>query len=204
MKNIQWGINILFAILLGYLILGNKTIENTEVAANNENGIAEEAAHISEKMGIEIRYINSDSIYAEYEMVNDLRSNLEGRQKQYSSSLEGRLKAFEQEVVAFQKSAPTMGQFEGQQKQQELLAKEQELGQTQQDLSAKLLEMETKMQKDIRENVLSYLERFKGEGIDLVLDFSNSSSLLMAHDTLDITSEVIDSLNAKYSASKLK
>ena len=199
MKSIQWVLNILFAIILGYLLINSFSNE----PAKAENVEQPEVVEVGEESSkLVVRYINSDSIYAHYEMVNDLRKDLESRQKQYSSSLEARVKAFEQEVITFQQNAQTMSQFEGQQKQKELLAKEQELGAMQQDLSSKLLEMENKMQRDIRENVLNYLESFKSQGVDLVLDFSSNSSLLMAQDTFDISSAVIDSLNVRYAASK--
>lgn len=204
MKNIQWGINILFAILIGYLMInglsGNVESEKTTSVKNKKDTTAINSVG----SGLEIRYINSDTIYVKFKMVEDLRKDLEGRQKQYSSSLEGRVKAFEQEVVSFQQNAQTMSQFEGQQRQKELMAKEQELGEMQQDLSGKLLEMETKMQKDIRSNVLEYLESYKARGIDLILDYSSNSSLLMVQESLDITTEVLDSLNLNYEASKLK
>lgn len=200
MKSIQWVINILFAIILGYLLINSFSDESVKEELADDVGLVEVAEE--ESVDLVVRYINSDSIYAHYEMVKDLRKDLESRQKQYSSSLEARVKAFEQEVVDFQQKAQTMSQFEGQQKQKELLAKEQELGVMQQDLSTKLLEMENKMQRDIRDNVLNYLESFKSQGVDLVLDFSSNSSLLMAQDTFDISSAVIDSLNVRYAASK--
>ena len=200
MKNIQWVLNVIFAIILSYFI-----IDEFENEKPIEGAIVDELVKPvsdSSVTDLNIRYINSDSIYKKFKMVDDLRMDLEERQKQFSYSLESKVKKFEEEVTAFQQAASSMSQFEGQQKQKELLAKEQELGQMQQELSNKLLEMENAMQIKIRNKVLDYLELYKGKGIDLVLDFSNNSSLLMAQDEFDITGEVVDSLNSAYQSQK--
>ncbi|KAA3647490.1 MAG: OmpH family outer membrane protein [Bacteroidetes bacterium] len=202
MKNVQWGINILFALIIVYLLVG-QTSGDTQEIAKEESTTAEMPRNENKSSDqLEVRYINSDSIYTHYKMVDDLRKDLEARQKQFSKSLENRVKKFEEEVGLFQQNAPTMSQFEGQQKQKELLEKEQELGQMQQELAAQLAEMENAMQIKIRKNVLDHIETYKNNGVDLILDFSSNSSLLMAQDTFDITQEVIESLNSKYANKK--
>jgi outer membrane protein len=198
MKNIQWVLNILFAIILGYLLVGEfNSNEDKSVISEEVNTDAE-----IDESGLVIRYINSDSLYKKFDLVADLRENIDRKQQEYSATMELRAKAFEQEVISFQQNAQSMSQFEGQQKQKELLAEEQELGEMQQELSNKLIEMDNKMQLEIREAVLKYLEKYKNQGVDYVLDYSSNGSVLKANNTDDITNAVVDSLNVIYSNQK--
>ena len=106
--------------------------------------------------------------------------------------------------MEFQQNAPTMSQFEGQEKQKQLLAKEQELTRLQEDLSVKLMEMEDKMKRDLRKSILSYLKRYRNEKVDVILDFSTSSSVLMIDDSLNLTQEVLKGLNEEYNQKNTK
>ena len=153
---------------------------------------------------LQVRYVNSDTIWGNYLFVDEMRDNLSKKQEEYRNDLERRLRAFEKEVMEFQQNAPTMSQFEGQEKQKQLLAKEQELTRLQEDLSVKLMEMEDKMKRDLRKSILSYLKRYRNEKVDVILDFSTSSSVLMIDDSLNLTQEVLKGLNEEYNQKNTK
>ncbi len=195
MKNpVQWTINILLLLGLCYLLI--MQCENEETPNEIETNVVEPI--ITDEVNPQIAFVNSDSIWDQYQMVIDLTDELEAKQKQFKRSLEAKASAFEKEVIEFQQTAGQMSQFEGQQKQQDLLEKEQELGKLQQEWSNQLLDLEAKMQKEIRNDVANYLVKYQDEGINYILDRSANSSTLMATDTLDITKEVIQGLNDQY------
>lgn len=198
MKSVQWILNIAFVLLISYLLI----TQNKTETADNSIAQTEQDSVKQDNPAFHIRYINSDTLYKKYDLVNQMRKDLESRQKQFSNSLESKVRKFESEVQNFQQSAQGMSQFEGQQKQKELLEKEQELGRMQQDLSDQLLGMENEMHKKIRDKIFSHLSKYKEEGIDLILDYSASSSLLMASDSLNITQEVLNTLNQEYAKEK--
>src|SRR5690606_39654115 len=136
--------------------------------------------------------------------VDEMRDNLSKKQEEYRNDLERRLRAFEKEVMDFQQNASTMSQFEGQEKQKQLLAKEQELSRLQEDLSVKLMEMEDKMKRDLRNSILSYLKSYRNEKVDVILDFSTSSYVLMIDDALNLTQEVLKGLHEEYNQKNTK
>lgn len=197
MKAIQWVINII--LILGILYVFVISNDKDEVETQMSNAVTLEKQNTgSAQESYVIRFINSDSLYKHYEMVKDRFDDLENRQLQYSSNLDAKIQSFQQEVQNFQQNASGMSQFEGQMKQKELLQKEQELAELQQELSSKLLSMEQSMQKELRAKVIEKLEEFKLEGVDLILDYSATSSLLVVNDSLDITKEVTEFLNNEY------
>lgn len=200
MKNLQWLINAVLLIGLIYLIVNNVSEESPE--PEKQKITAEKDTNDQAFAGLNVRYINSDTVFAKYELVNELRTSLEAKQRSYQNDLEQKLKSFEEEVMAFQTEAGNMSGFAAQQEQKRLVEKEQELAMLQQNLSERLQGQELKMQKQLREKLQVVLDAFKSEKIDLILDYSINSSILYANDSLDITSLVIDSLNTQHNRSK--
>lgn len=194
-KNIQIALNVVFALGIGYLLFTQS--QQGESAKDIEEVVEEQMTEEVDEP-LQVRYVNSDTIWSNYLFVDEMRENLSKKQEEYRNDLERRLRAFEKEVVEFQQNAPSMSQFEGQEKQKQLLAKEQELSRLQEDLSVKLMEMEDKMKRDLRKSILSYLKRYRNEKVDVILDFSTSSSVLMIDDSLNLTQEVLIGLNEEY------
>lgn len=194
-KNLQIALNVVFALAIAVLFF----LQNQEKSAedNLKETVEEQLAEEVDEP-LQVRYVNSDSIWSKYDFVSEMRDNLARKQDEYRSDLERRLKTFEKEVMDFQQNAQTMSQFEGQEKQKELVAKEQELSRLQEDLSVKLMEMEDKMKRDLRKSILTYLKRYRNEKVDVILDFSTNSSVLMIDDSLNLTHEVLKGLNEEY------
>lgn len=200
MKYIQWLIN--GVLIIGLVFLFTKTKDSDVPKIEGQMEVSKKDTIKQESSSFHIRYINSDTVFAKYELVKELRSSLESKQRSYQSDLEQKLKTFEEEVMTFQSQAGNMSGFAAQQEQKRLVEKEQELALLQQNLSENLQGLELKMQKQLREKLQLVLEDFKKRKIDLIADYSINSSVLYAADSLDITTEVIDSLNAQYYRSK--
>ena len=194
-KNIQIALNVIFALGIAYLLFAQN--QEGESEKDIEEVVEEQMTEEVDET-LQVRYVNSDTIWSNYLFVDEMRDNLSKKQEEYRNDLERRLRAFEKEVMDFQQNASTMSQFEGQEKQKQLLAKEQELSRLQEDLSVKLMEMEDKMKRDLRKSILSYLKRYRNEKVDVILDFSTSSSVLMIDDSLNLTQEVLIGLNEEY------
>lgn len=203
MKALQWVINIVLIMAVLYLAF-NTNDQDLKIEDSKPIATIDDTNDEGGSESYVIRFINSDSLYKKYDMVKDRFDQLELQQQQYSSSLELKIQRFQQEVQDFQQNASSMSQFEGQMKQKELLQKEQELSELQQELSSKLLDMEQNMQRELRAKVIEKLEEFKLEGVDLILDYSATSSLLVANDSLDISEQVIKYLNTEYKEDQIQ
>ena len=123
-KNIQIALNVVFALGIGYLLFTQS--QQGESAKDIEEAVEEQMTEEVDEP-LQVRYVNSDTIWSNYLFVDEMRDNLSKKQEEYRSDLERRLRAFEKEVMEFQQNAPSMSQFEGQEKQKQLLAKVREL-----------------------------------------------------------------------------
>lgn len=144
---------------------------------------------------IVFRFVNTDSIWNNYNYVDELRENLNRKQKQYQSEMERKIAEFQSNLQEFQENMMSLSPAEGEKKQQELMMKEQGLQQLQQEYNLKLIEEEDKMKEQLRNKIAEYLKEYHEKGVDLILDNSASSSVLLYHDSLDITTEVLKGLN---------
>lgn len=193
-KTIQWILNGVFAIALIGLWL--QSDDNGQEASSEQQDLPQQEEVPVHDQVFEVRYINTDSVWAQYDLVESMRKDLEKRKSEYEADLESSLRLFEKEVMEFQEAAPKMSRFEGEQKQKALMQKEQELSKKQEELSLRLMDMEDQMKRDVRNRILKGLRKYQEDEVDMVLDFSSNSSLLMIEDSLDITREFIQQLNA--------
>lgn len=191
MKVAQIAVNIILFLLVAVLFYFQFNQENKD-ALDTESRIAASTGQSTE---LGLRLVNTDSIWSSYDYVEQLRAELDEKQKQYANELEREVQKFQSNVEKFQQGMMTMSMEEGQQKQEELMLKEQELQQLQENYNLMLIEEEQKMKAKLRERITAFLLKFKKEGVDLILDNSESSSTLLYPDSLDITTQVITGLN---------
>lgn len=192
MKGAQIAVNILLFLLVAVLFYFQFNLgkDNSDIEPDS---VVKDNGEQTERW--EVRYVNTDSIWSSYDYVEQLRAELDEKQKQYADELEHEVQKFQSNVDDFQKNMMTMSREEGQQKQQELMLKEQELQQLQEKYNLLLVEEEQKMKAKLRDKIIAFLQKFKLDNVDLILDNSESSSTLLYPDSLDITTQVITDLN---------
>lgn len=201
MKNLSITLNVVLIIavaILFYLVLsGPKTAEPIVKKQTADTTATENT--------LKIAYINTDTLWANYELVKVLRAELEDKQGQFKRQLEGKVKALESKYLKLREDAPMLTQADGEKRQMALMQEEEGIGQMQEELALKLAEEEDNMKRKIKTNLDRQLEKIKGEqGLDLVLDYSTTSSLLLADSTMSITAVVVDQLNAEFNAANSK
>lgn len=194
-KTIQWILNVVFITAILFLWLTRSKNNQVHEIKPNQMEVSSQNKAVEK---LEVRYINTDTIWLKYDYVKAMREDLQRKQEEYRDDLQKRLSDFEKEVMTFQEKAPQMSRFEGEQKQKQLMQKEQDLGRVQEELSVKLMEMEDKMKRDIRLSILQQLKSYQSKNVDMILDFSSNSSLMMIEDSLNITDQVLIELNESY------
>jgi outer membrane protein len=145
-----------------------------------------------------IVYINADSLMSRYSLVKKTKAELERERKVAEAEFEKRYRALEKEFMELRDRAPLMKEEEGMAKQQELMQKEQKLGEYREQMQEKLMKMEESRNLDIQKRITGYLkERYSGSKYAYILGYSAGGGILFANDSLDITEEVIQGLNAR-------
>ncbi|MFV0591967.1 MAG: OmpH family outer membrane protein [Draconibacterium sp.] len=155
--------------------------------------------------GLKIAYVKADSIILNYEMAQDLHDEFSKKQEAYTSEYGTKRQTFEKEAAAFQEKVQRGGFLTEQRAVQErdrLLGKEQEIVKLDQELSAKLMEIQQANNQKILDKLMDYLKQYNEEaGYDFIF---NSAEVLIGPDAHNLTAEVLAALNKEYLEEKEK
>lgn len=201
MKNLSITLNAVLLIavaILFYLVLSEpKNAESQNTIINKDSTTTEQS--------LKIAFINTDTLWEKYDLVKVLRSELESKQAQFKSQLEGKVKGLESKYLKLREDAPMLTQAEGEKRQMALMQEEEGIGQMQEELAIKLGEAEDNMKRKIKANLDRQLSKIKEEkGLDMILDYSTTSSLLLADSTMSITDIVVSQLNIEFNEANKK
>lgn len=209
MKNINLVFNIVLAVAVGILyFLHFKGSGN--VSANSGSETTESKKEItvdtSSLPNASIVYVNSDSLFAKYEMVADIRTELEKDRKQKEAQFEKEYRSLEQKVNNFKEIAERLSQEEGQKQQMDLMQQEQSLGARKEQLMTELTQKEQDKNILIQDKIANYIKRLnEKKQYTYVLGYSpGGGGILYAKNSLEITDIVIKGLNEEYKEGKKK
>lgn len=160
-----------------------------------------------------IAIINTDSILKHYTLAEEASDKLMARYEESTvkldtkaKSLQKEVETFQQDVINFQKKVEANAflsrdraeseQARLQKKEQQLMAKQQDLENLRQKLSADFMNEQAALTQQLQDSVQAYLQEFNADGrYHLVL---NDAVLMNKVAGYDITDEVIEALNARY------
>lgn len=155
--------------------------------------------------GLKIAYVKADSVILNYKLAEFLHDDFTKKQEAYAGEYATRRKSFEKDAAAFQEKVQRGGFLSEQRAVQErdrLVGMEQEILKMDQELSAKLGEMQNTNSQQVLDSLLSALKQFNaGKKYDYIL---NGSSVLVGGEGDNITAEVLKQMNSKYTANTPK
>lgn len=148
--------------------------------------------------GKPVLYINTDSLLTRYTLFQESKAKLEQDQARAESSLQAQAQKLESEVLEFQKQYGGMTQTQVDKRQEELGRKEQNLMMQRESLAGQLMEQESLLNKQIYDSIYNFLQRYtRGKNVQYILGYSPGGAVLFANDSLDITDQVVEGLNAE-------
>ena len=150
-----------------------------------------------------IVYIQMDSLVNQYDMFNDLKSEIEAKVQAIDDDLRKKGNALEKSVQDFQnklnKGLLTRSQAEEQ--QQRLVEREQNLQSLSQQKQMELAEEEAVMMRKVMDAIQTYITKYnQDKGYALIL----SVPVLAGEPSLNITQDILTGLNEEYIKSKHK
>ena len=178
-------------------------------------GAKKAAVHDLEASGelLPIALVNTDSILTHYTLAVEASDRLMSQYEQSMVQLDTKAKAFQkeyetfqQDVINFQKKVEAGAflsreraeseQSKLQKKEEQLMAKQQDLENLRQKLSAELMNNQAALTQQLQDSVQAYLREYNADGhIHLIL---NDAVMMNKVAGYDITDEVIKALNARY------
>ncbi len=154
----------------------------------------------------DIVFIKIDSLVNQYDMFNDLKSELESKAQTIQNDLTRRSRTFENDVKDFQqkvqKGLITRSQAESQ--QQQLAMREQELQNYAQQKQMEMQEEEQVLYRRVFDALDTYLKKMNQEtNYAMIISTSGSTNtILLGDNALDITKMVVAGLNDEYVKTK--
>jgi outer membrane protein len=150
---------------------------------------------------LRIAYVKADSLIVNYDLAQYLHDEFTKKQEAFTSEYSAKRSGFEREAAEFQQKVQRGGFLTEQRAVQErdrLVVKEQEITKLDQELSAKLAEIQQENQKQLIDSLINYLKVYNA---DMKYDYIlNSADILVGPESKNITKEVLKKMNVRYQA----
>jgi len=197
------GTSLIVSIVLAVAVAVLYVLHFTGGAKSGKSSDSDRA--VIERGGLKIAYVKADSVILNYKLAEFLHDDFTKKQETYSGEYATKRKSFEKDAAAFQEKVQRGGFLSEQSAVQErnrLVGIEQEIMKMDQDLSAKLGEMQNTNSKQVLDSLLSALKQFNaGKDYDYIL---NGTSILIGAEGDNITGDVLRMMNEKYIATTQK
>jgi len=193
MKNISVILNVVCVvaiIVLYYLhFSGGKSSQPTTVSPEN----------------MQMAYVNADTVLKYLEFSKAGRERLEAKEKQLNQDFTSRATGLQGEFEQYQRNVNNMTIGQARAVEEDLTKKRNNLQMYQENLQQQMLIEQEKLNKQLYDNVTTFLRKYGQErGIQVVFRYNVASDVLFANEGLDISKDVIKGLNEAYLIEKDK
>ena len=150
----------------------------------------------------DIVYINLDTLVNQYDMYNDLRSELQGKLNAIENDINKQGRALENDIKSFQekmqKGLLTRSQAESM--NNDLAQRDQDLRNLTQQKQMEMAEEESVMLNKVMDAITTYVAEYnKQKQYSLILTTTTATTTVInGNSGLDITQEILNGLNAEY------
>ncbi len=153
-----------------------------------------------------IAYLNLDSVLTQYQFAIEASDKLMTKQEDARLKLNTKARTLQSEAADFQRKLENgafMSRDRAEQKQQELLKKQNDLQELEAKLTNDIMLENQKLNMQLADTINNFLREFNADGRYQVI-FANAGkdNILQAADGYDITAEVVEALNTRYNKKK--
>jgi outer membrane protein len=150
---------------------------------------------------ISVAFVNNDSILDNYELVKQMRTDLEAKYKRLGNELNNRQNRFEQDYAYFQEQVnkKSISDKSAQEIYGQLMQERNNIADQSKRYETELQQSEMDMNVAYMDSVMNFLQRYNQlYKFDYILGLTKGGNILLANDTLDITNDVLKNLNKEY------
>jgi len=198
MKNVSLVINVVLGIAVAVLYFLHFTA--TGISDKIDEEFEERSEYLSASR--DIVYVNFDTLLNNYDMFFDLQKEFVAKQQRMESELTNKSRSYERQVTEYQDRAQKglITRSQAQQREMELMQLQQELMQQRDEFQQELMEEEQVMNRQLQHSIYDFLEEYnRNRDYQYILSHTFGGPILYTDKNLNITKEVIDGLNRKYS-----
>jgi outer membrane protein len=167
----------------------------------NQDGAPFDSA--ASKGKLPIAYVNVDTLLANYQFAKDANEELVKGQEDSRLKINSRAKQLQEDMALFEskmKNNAFLSRERAEQENNRLVTQQKELQELNQQLSNALLTKQQKFNEQLRDTVSKFLKTYApAHHYQVVL---SNNAVLYTADNYDITKEVLQQLNARYTKKK--
>ncbi len=198
------GTSLIVSIVLFVAVAVLYVLHFTGGSKNGQGSGADDKAVIS-RDGLKIAYVKADSVILNYKLAEFLHDDFTKKQEAFAGEYSNKRQSFEKDAASFQEKLQRGGFLSEQSAMRErdrLVGMEQEILKMDQDLSAKLGEMQNTNSQQVLDSLMSTLKQYNSnKNYDYIL---NASSILIGDEGDNITADILKVMNEKYTATTQK
>ena len=181
----------------------------SQCAGKADNQVATTPASANAELsGMKIAYVEIDTLLAKYNFCIDLNEAMVKKSENVRMTLNQKMTALNKEKQEFQKKYESNAFLSPERAQQEynrLMKMQQDLQALQNKLTNELAAETQKNSLQLRDSINVFLKEYnKTKGYNLILSNTGFDNLLYADSSFNITQEIIDGLNARYTSAAKK
>ena len=155
---------------------------------------------------MKIAYVEIDSLLTKYKFWNDLNELMIQKEENIRTTLNEKAKDLDNDMREFQRKLENNGFVSPERAEQErvrIVQKQQKLQELQEKLTNELQLENQKNSLQLRDSINSFLKIYnKDKGYSLIISNTGFDNLLYADPTFNITDEIVEGLNARYTPAK--
>jgi outer membrane protein len=148
-----------------------------------------------------IAYLNVDSLLAHYTFAQEAQEKLMSKQEDARLKLNQNARTLQSEMADFQKKYENnafLSAERAQSEYQRLQKKQADLEELENKLAQDIMMENQKLNLQLADSLTAFLEEFNADGrYQIILSNNAKDNILMAAEIYDITSEIIDGMNAR-------
>jgi len=200
---------VIAVAVLYYLHFSNCGTSCSSSAANDSAALQKPAVLMPKEIkASKIVYVNVDVLNEKYDMLKDLSTEMLGQQQRLESQYQAKAQKLQQDYAELQQKASQglLSENQSATEQKNIMKRKEELDKMEYQLQA-LVEKTQKKNEEIRKTIIDYLTEYnKNSKYDYILTYTEGpgATILLTNDSLNITNEVLEGLNAQYKSKKGK
>jgi len=204
---------ILFILMFtGAISIKNSDGEKDQDSNNGNNAQAEYTTNVvslpaSDSTAKSIAYIDLDTLLLTYNYAVKLQEDLAIEKNKAEGTIQSRMKKFEDMYNAYAEKVRTgmfLSQASQQAQQNELEKEQQAIENLQASLTNKLLDLQDKMNHEIYDTVVNFVNQYASDKYYIVLGNMGGTSVVYAQQGMNITPNVVAILNQRYGGTSTK
>ncbi|MBS1932854.1 MAG: OmpH family outer membrane protein [Bacteroidetes bacterium] len=196
MKNLPVILSVLALALAGYSVY---SVSNRNVQPKQSGVVPDKASSPASSSSFRIAYFDLDSLAAHYNYYKDAERDAKEKENAVNAELNALQNKYQKRVAEWQKKGNAITQAESQQMQQEYAEMQQSFQSRKETLQEGLAKNNGMVMTDIKKRIETFLTDYnKNKNYSFIFAYDPTSPMYYRDSAYNITSDVIDGLNAAY------